>query len=427
MLKRIKNSLFLKNTFIYTFLQIFNKGVSFLLLPILTYYLSPIDYGIISNFNVLLGVFAIFISISVPGAITINFFKLRNNEQIAYYLGNSFIVLFINFIVVCSLVFFFKKLNMINIKFTYFWISIILITAFFEILSQIFLIIFRNLEKAKIFAIFEISKTLLNIFITLILVIYFNLHWVGRVSGIIFANILFGVISLYILYKINFFKIKIMKKYIIDIYKFGLSLLPHNIALWLRTSIDIILITNLINVSSAGIYSFGYTFGAMIGIIAHSFNNAFVPYLYKKLEEKNFNENLKIIKITYLYFILILIFAILYSLLLYFSFPYFINSNFLESRNIIIWIALAYAFNGMYLMVVNYIFYEKKTFYISVTTIIMSLLQVLISYLFIKEFGIIGAAYANVIVYLFTFLIIWKISTKVYSMPWSYFFTKVKN
>ena len=89
-----------------------------------------------------------------------------------------------------------------------------------------------------------------------------------------------------------------------------------------------------------------------------------------------------------------------------------------DSIKYIFWISLAYAFNGMYYMVVNYIFYVKKTSLLSITTIIMSIFHVILSFILIQYFDAMGAAYATFISFLLTFLIVWRLSAKVYEMPW---------
>ena len=74
---RLKQSVLFKNTFIYTLLQLINKGIPFLLLPILTRYLTTNDYGMIATYNTFVGILAIFIGLSMPGAVGVNYFQLK--------------------------------------------------------------------------------------------------------------------------------------------------------------------------------------------------------------------------------------------------------------------------------------------------------------------------------------------------------------
>jgi len=68
MIGRLKQSVLFKNTFIYTLLQLINSGIPFLLLPVLTRYLTPEDYGMIATYNTFVGA----VSISVVSATVLN-------------------------------------------------------------------------------------------------------------------------------------------------------------------------------------------------------------------------------------------------------------------------------------------------------------------------------------------------------------------
>ena len=100
---------------------------------------------------------------------------------------------------------------------------------------------------------------------------------------------------------------------------------------------------------------------------------------------------------------------------------FLVGPAFKASYVYILWIALGFAFTGMYFMVVNYIFYAEKTHYLAIASISMSLLNVFLNYIFIKLNGPIGAAQATTITSFCTFLLVWYLSSKVYNMPWNIF------
>jgi Na+-driven multidrug efflux pump len=72
----------------------------------------------------------------------------------------------------------------------------------------------------------------------------------------------------------------------------------------------------------------------------------------------------------------------------------------------------------MYLIVVQFIFYEKKTHLLSMVSIASALLHAGICYYFVQVYGAIGAAYATTVSYLISFLMTWVLSARVYKMPW---------
>lgn len=417
MLKKIQNSILFKNTFIYTLLTLINKGIPFLLLPILTHYLTPSDYGQIAIYNTVIAILSIIVGLSVDGAVGTNYFYLEK-KKLKKYIGNVFIILTIFSVSVLSILMLFQTVISEQTNLPMEWIYIALGATIAQIITSINLTIWRSQQQAKNFAIYEIAQFTFNISISLVLVIGFQYGWIGRITGISSAIIIFGITSIYILYIRGFLEISFDKEYIRDILKFGIPLIPHNIALWMRSGVDILLITSIVGVSQTGLYSVGYAFGGIVGIFAHAFNNAYSPYLYSQLKDITKEKKIKIVKFTYIYFIGIIVFALLLSFVFSWLIPLFLEESYQDSIKYIIWISLGYAFSGMYLMVVNYIFYIKKTHLLSIITILMSLFHVLLSYMLIKKFGAIGAAYATTISFFLTFVLVWKMSNKEYKMPW---------
>ena len=97
----IFNHKLFKNTFIYAGSSAINQAIPFFLLPIMTRYLTPTDYGIVATFNVLLAVMGVFVGLSMNGAVSVNFFKL-NRDELKKYIGNVFFILFVGFLLVMN-------------------------------------------------------------------------------------------------------------------------------------------------------------------------------------------------------------------------------------------------------------------------------------------------------------------------------------
>ncbi|MHB0993934.1 MAG: lipopolysaccharide biosynthesis protein, partial [Sulfurovum sp.] len=197
-----------------------------------------------------------------------------------------------------------------------------------------------------------------------------------------------------------------------------IHLIPHQMALWMRSGVDILLITSIVGVSSTGLYSVGFQFGMVVGIFASAFNNAYSPYLFEKLKNITPEIQKNLVKFTYMYFAGIVIFAMALSTLFVWLIPYFLGEQFHGASEYIYWISLAHAFQGMYLMVVNYIFYAKKNHLLSMVTISTSIFHVVLSYVLIHCYGAIGAAYASVVSFFLTFVLVWRVSARAVEMPW---------
>lgn len=414
---KLKNSVLFKNTFIYTLLQLINSGIPFLLLPILTRYLTPEDYGMIATYNTFVGVLSVFVGLSMSGAVGVSFFHLKQ-EELKKYIGNVFNILLITTSLVLLIVMLFQPFLIEKLKLPVVWLYIAICVAWMQMITAINLTLWRSQQKAKPFALYEMSQTLFNISLSLVLVVALHYGWEGRVTGTAMAAIIFGLLSILFIYKRGHLALNYSVVYMKDALKFGIHLIPHQMALWMRTGVDILLITSIIGVSQTGLYTVGFQFGMVVGIFAHAFNNAFSPYLYEKLQNSTPEIKKYLVKFTYIYFLGLIIFAMLLSTLFTWIIPYFIGEKFQGASQYIYWISLAYAFQGMYHMVVNYIFYAKKNHLLSMVTISTSIFHVMLSYVLIQNYGAIGAAYASVVSFFLTFVLVWRISSRVVEMPW---------
>ncbi len=398
-----------------------NKAIPFLLLPILTKYLSPSEFGLASNYLILVNILIIFIGINIDGAISANYFRL-SKPQLSLYISNAITVLVSSFLLVFILVYTFHAqiFNYTKIPRHYQIITVFL--AFFQMITSINMVLWRLEEKPLKFGIYQILQTVLNLGLSLYFIIYLSRGWKGRAEGFFLSSIVFGIMSLYILWKRGYIKFNLNIKYIKDAVFFGLPLVPHSLSIWIRTGIDKILITKYLGVAANGIYSTGFQFGVLLTFLMAAFNNAFVPFLFKKLSDKDDlrlqKTKKKLVKMSYVLMLIIFILTLLLTLISYVLINNFLPEDYKKASIFVFWALLAQAFQGMYLLVGNYIFYIKKTKKFAMITLSCSILQVVLSYTLIQKIGLMGAAYSTVIVSLLNFLVVWYYSAKVYPMPW---------
>ncbi|WP_313264700.1 oligosaccharide flippase family protein [Sphingobacterium sp.] len=426
--KLITSNLF-KSSLIYTFCDAINKAVPFLILPLLSYYLVPGDYGIIANFNVLLAIVTIFIMIGVDGAISVNYYKFTKDD-LARYIFNACLLTSIMTVAIIIIFSLFHHLIYEFVKVPRHYLFLLVLMAFGATITSINLSLWRLEEKALNFGVYEISQTVVNIGISLLLVISYNMGWAGRVDGMLVAAMSFGLFSLILLYRRGYLKINVDKLYIKDILYFGIPLIPHALSFWIRSGIDRIYITKFINESATGLYATGFQFGTLVSFLTLSFNNAFTPYLYKSLSVDNpeeLNQNkIKLVKITYFGIGVLIITCLLFTLCSNFILETFFSSKYIQAKEFVFWAILSQTFQGMYLLFVNYIFFAKQTKALASITFFCACLQLVLSYFAIKTYGPLGGAYSTVIISFVNFMMVAFFSNKVYNMPWLLFLERGK-
>jgi len=416
-IRQLYKSSLLRAAGTYGFFSIINKSIPFLLLPILTRYLSPSDYGIVAVFNILVTIAIPFIGLNTNGAFSRAFFTPDRFET-STYTGTIVMFVLLNSVFVTFLIIVFRNYlgKIFSIPSNWLWLTGLI--GLSMSLIQITLSAWRVRERPKAFGLFQILNTTADFSLAVLLVVVLGMSWQGRlVSRAIIAPI-FAFWGIFILKRNKWLTFRWDTSCLWHALAFGIPLIPHSLAGIINTATDRLFIANMVGVADVGVYTVGYQIGAIINLLAMAFNQAYVPWLFKKLNQNNEQTKRKIVRYTYVYFLLILFFAFLLGLAAPFILKYLVGKEFQGSAIYVIWIAIGSAFHGMYFMVVNYIFYAEKTYLLAIVTFTGAAINVALNYIFITVNGAIGAAQATSITHLITLLMVWYLADRVYPMPW---------
>ena len=410
----------LKNKFVrsigsYTLVNVINKGIPFLLLPLLTHFLSTEDYGVLRNVESLLVISVTLVGVNLPSALTRQYVK--RDVDLKSYFTSAFRIVIISF---CLLTITYSVFADVISEYTSIPISIVYFITFYALcdsVMEVLMSLWRMEDKPFNYGAYRITRTLIEVVISLVAVIIMDYDWIGRYAGLYIGGVIGGVVAIFIFLKRGFFGGSYTTEYKKHFLNYGLPLIPHSVSGVIIFYSDKIVITKMIGVSENGLYSVAFTIGMAISLLQNSFNQAWVPWLFKKLELESLKEKKRLVKITYIYMLVMLLFVL--SLWLITPFIYaFLGKDFSEGMGLVVIIGLGFAFNGMYKMMINYVFYAEKNKIISTITIFMAILNITLNVIFIKSFGLVGSAYASVITFFIQFIITWYISNKVFPMPW---------
>lgn len=412
------------NAMIYLGASLTNSAIPFILLPVLTRTLTPAEYGIIAMFGVLVSIFSIFTGLSIHGSISVRYFQMSKRE-LSEYVGSCIGVLVTSTTIVIIAVMLMDSWLVRIIGIPIQWIFVAVIMAGVQFIMNIRLSLWQVMGKAYHYGGFQISRSLADAGLSLILVLIIGMAWQGRVVGQLVSILGFGVIAFFWLLRDGYIlKSKSWKRYAIDALKFGVPLIPHTIGGLLIIATDRIIITNMLGAEQTGIYMVALQISSMIGVLTASFNKAYAPWLMAKLVDSKDYQKRLIVKGTYLYFILIPIIALIFSSIAQWGLPYLVGSKYTAAEDLIFYSSLGFSFSGMYFMVVNYIFIKNKTIILAVITFVMGVVNIPLTFMLVGFYGIKGASIAFLIIHILTFLSVWIYSYKIYPMPW---FKAVKN
>lgn len=406
------------NAAIYLGANIFSAGVPFVLLPILTRVLTPVDYGIVAMFGIALSIFGAFTGLSVQGAVAVRYFQLQQKE-LAEYVGTCVGILVVSTSVAFLLVAVFGSWLTGVSGVPADWLLVAVVISGLQFLGNIRLSLWQVSGEAKKYGTFQITQSLLNAGVSLILILIIGMTWQGRVIGQIVAIILFGIIALWWLLRDGLLRFprgwRVQSR---DALKFGVPLIPHVIGGLLMVATDRFVIVRLLDVAQVGIYMVALQVGQALGLVTESFNKAYAPWLMKKLSRSTEALRVTIVRGTYFYFILVLAAAAAFGLLAPMFLGFLVGESFRAAGEIVIYIALGFAFGGCYFMVTNYVFFESKTIFIALVTFVSGLVNIPLMFILVGHNGIAGAGQAFMLTNALSFVGTWWLAHKLHPMPW---------
>ena len=416
-IKNVYRSSLLRSSTIYAAANIVNFLIPLLMIPVLTRYLDPADYGIISMFQVLVGVIIPFIGLNTQGAIARKYFE-RENTDLAKYIGNCFIIMFLCSLLASFIIWIFANQFSSIISIPKGWLWTIVAIPIGQFIIRVVMTLWQVQVNPFKYVTYQFMQISLNLILTIYLIVVLGRKWEGRIIAQVITVFLLSTVTIILLFKNGWLKFSFDARYFNHALKFGVPLLPHILSSISIVTMDKFFLKYLVGIASVGIYMVGFQIASIIEMLAASFNKAYVPWLYERLKKNNLKIKLRIVRFTYCYFILILLFAVTFSFFTSMILQFFVGKEFIGAAKYILWLAIGFAFNGMYYLVANYFFYAEKTHTLAIISFVTALANIALNYTLIKANGTIGAAQATALTFFLGFVLTWFLSNKTYKMPW---------
>jgi len=413
----IKQSSLFKSAGIYTLSSMINSAVPFLLMPVLTRYLTPGDYGIVAIFQVLVAFINPLIGLSADAGIA-PICHEKKRDILNTYVSSCFIILIISTLVVSISVFLNREFIQTSTEFPAWWLWSVIVSSVCQFIIIIRISLWQMHLRSLNYGFFQIGQTLITLVGTLFCVVTIDMGWKGRIIANVASAALFAILAIYLLWQEKYFRFKIDRQIIDKALKIGIPIIPHALGAGILIMVERLFINNMVGIAEAGIYFTAWQITMGLRIIEVSFNTAFVPWLYARLKENKLEVNMKIVKYTYIYVMLMIIVAGILSVLGPWILKWLVGEKFQLAGKFIGWLALARATDSMYFMVCNYIFFTMKNKYIAISTFVSAIVHIIACYILIKFNGVLGAAQANVISSLIWVMLTWYFAAKVFKMPW---------
>lgn len=420
-LKFGKRKTLLGNALIYILSDGITKALSFLILPFVSFYLIPEQLGIAANFDVLQSILMLLAGQAIVNALPY-FYYDRSREEIGLLVSNLlFIIIAVN---LCFLIIILLIYGLIDeyLHIGLFLQLLTLISVIANLLLSINLILYRLEEKPFVFFKLQLLQSLIYVFLLILLVVCLKKEALGKIYSAVFSCSIVCLLHIYLLYKRGYLIWKIDRNSIGELLRFGIPLLPHSLSFWIKSGMDKILLTTFCGLSVNGLYSMAMSFGAIYSIFKVAFDNAYIPYLQKRISKMTFDnqkaEKKQLVRISY---IISSVFFLLFFVVMFICWiliQYVLSDLYRDSFQFIPWILFSLTIYSFYSLVVQYPYTAKKTLGLGIITFSGSIIQLLLTFVLVRMLGADGIKYSLVIGALVTMFSVWWYSNRVYPLPW---------
>jgi len=411
----------LKFSIVYGIGTLLNRSVSFIMLPIYTRYLSPTDYGILELLGLLTDIFSIIIGLRIGHTIS-RFYYRSDDEQSRREIVSSIFILSILLSTMAAVsVFipstFFSGLLFDSAKYSY-YVKIAALLMLFSSVVSVPMIFIQTIQRPALFVGLSTLKLLLQLGLNVYFLVFLGYKVLGVLYSGIIANFVMSIFLIpFIFKKVGFC---LSKKHLITVVLFSAPLAFASLGTFYIKFADRYFIKFWSNLEEVGLYSLGFKFAAVYGLLIASFARTWNVQAFEVFKKTNADEIFdKVFEIfTWLSLVIAVPIAIIGPEIL----RIMAAPEFHDAHRVIPILLLANLFQNWAWFFRFSILYEGKTYLITIGSLLAAVVISLSCYILIPSMGYIGAAYSALAAMVLRFL--WTLTCSRICRPiqvrWNY-------
>ncbi|MFH4621121.1 lipopolysaccharide biosynthesis protein [Vibrio furnissii] len=411
---------FRKNIALYSIGNLVVALVPFILIPFMTSVFSPSTYGLITMFQVVLGLLNIVIGLSMNGPLLrFNYNKEIDQTKIVNYFYNSWLLYFFSALLIGLVIYWLGE----YIE-KYFELPLLLLQSAFLSSVLYYPIKIRlgqwqvhgNAKKYVSLQLFQ-SIFLVSLFFAFYFFIYKDEK--SRIYSHIVALIPLFLASLWSLHKCGFLNVgRLSFDDMRDILKQSIGVMPHLFGIYVVSFSDRFIVNKYLGSDIVGVLMLSIQISLVLNIILDGVNKAANPALFRALRDNDIKKKEKFANWTIIYII-----SLLFSTIpIYYMASYLIlNFTSVEYHGAVKLVKFAIVtqiVNGIYLAFVNYIVYSKKLWLLSLISIASGSIGVILSVIYISDYGVMAVVYSSLLSAIIRAVFVMLISINLVEMPW---------
>lgn len=378
-----------KAVFWLTICTLLQKGISVITVPIFTRIMSTEDYGVFSVFISWENIIQLFTTLSLHTGV-FNTAMIQNenrhNVVVSSYLGLTTLLTGVCFALYVLIPDFVNdKLQMTTIMVYLLFINLLLAPAYNLWLAQ------KRFEyKYRIIVIYTVIYSIVNPLVGYLAVVSYSDKAFARIiASTVVCVFFFGAIYIHIFIKGKCLFDSILWK---NALKINVPLIPHFLSGTILNQADRVMISRMVGESQAGIYSVGYSAAMMLQLLISSVNASIIPWFYGKIKRGKETETRGILNIAS---ILMGGAVVVFMLFAPECMKIFAPDEYYEAVNLFPPLTASVYLIFIYNLFCNIELYYEKSLYITLSSCVAAVVNIVLNYYLIPIFGYTAAGYTT--------------------------------
>ena len=385
-----------KHSAVYGLGSVLNRLIGFILLPLYTRFLTPVDYGISSLLLVTNSVAVILGQLGIGSAIFREVIYSERDESEAegtallFLIGEGllFFGLLILFSEQISGLIFGDDSQTVLLRMTF-------LTGYLQMMLVVLMARLRIREQSALYSGISISRFLVGTGFNIYFVAVRELGVTGLVLATLCNTAIFSLISLVFL--LRNLKITFSFPALRNMLRYSAPLVPGNLASLVMTSADRYFLQHYSSTSEVGLYSLGYKIGLVMNMIIQAVQLAWPAQMFEIMKEEDAER--KFARILTIYTVGLGFISLGFSVLARELLVVMTTPEFYSASTIIPMVLLSYLFYGARFMTNMGLVRENKLKYASMVIFGTAILNLGLNFWLIPRYGMIGAAWSTFISY----------------------------
>lgn len=413
---------FISDFFSYGMLGVLSKFISLFTLPLYAAYLRPEDFGILEISIFSSSILSMILSFQIESALLRMYFDKEDDffKKALFSTGLFFNILTSLFSTTLFLIFFyyFDCYLFISTEITYSVVFLAISQLVFMNIYGYSTVALRVKYERKNYILLNSVQALTNIGLGLLMIVYFNY----KVEGILLSNLItmaiFSFVALYLNKNliIKIFKINLLKEMLV----YSIPLIPSSLMLYAQQYLVRIVILSKLSILELGLYVIASKLASPLLLVVGTIKVSWMPLAFENHDSLNAKKNFNSLLLKYLQYGSFILCTL--SIFSKEAIEFLFDKRYIDSYKLVGLIAFSFYLRGINNMISPGLGVAKKSFLLSISTVIGIAISIGLMYYLVNDYGTIGLLYGAIFGEIIAVVILLYFTEKYFSGFFNYFF-----